>query len=215
MPTINGVIFDLDGVLCSTDQYHYEAWKEAIEPYSVPFDIKTNDKLRGVSRSESLEIILKEAGVCLSKKEKDDILKNKNSIYVEKLERLSIDNLLPHVLETLLELKGYGISLAVGSSSKNARTILCKLGICHIFDAIVDGTEISRSKPDPEVFLKAAQKLALAPSNCAVIEDAEAGIKAAKNGKFLAIGVGDSTREIADFHLDDLKDLAPALLKAS
>lgn len=207
MLKINGIIFDLDGVICSTDMLHYAAWKEATSAHSIPFDEKVNEKLRGVSRKESLEIILQEAKMTLSESNKEKILKNKNDIYVEKLETLSIDNLLPNVLDTLLKLKAYGISIAVGSSSKNARTILCKLGILHIFDAIVDGTEITYSKPHPEVFLKASQKLELSPYNCAVVEDAEAGIIAAKKGGFFSIGIGNMTKNIADLHIGNISEL--------
>lgn len=213
MLPVDGFIFDLDGVLCSTDSYHYAAWKQAVEPYGIPCDPAINNRLRGVSRSESLEILLENYDGTLTEAQKAEILAQKNLLYIRMLDNLDQNSLLPGVLPTLLYLKGYGYPLAVGSSSKNARTILCKLGICHIFDCIIDGTMLEKSKPDPEVFLRAARGLSMKPERCAVIEDAHAGIQAAKRGGFYAIATGDAAASpLADTVIARLDEIIVLLL---
>lgn len=208
MCKMKGIIFDLDGVLCSTDIYHYRAWKEAVAPLGINVDESINNKLRGVSREQSLEIILKEAGVALTDKQKREICDKKNAIYVGLLSNLSIADLSENVLNTLLGLKACGIKIAVGSSSKNTRIILSALGISDLFDAVADGNEITKSKPDPEVFLKAAKKLNLSPSDCAVVEDAVSGIEAAKRGGFYAIAISDACNcPLADKRIKVLSDI--------
>ncbi len=189
---IQGVIFDLDGVLVSTDELHYAAWRKLADREEIYFDHDINDRLRGVSRMASLEIILERAGRTYSEDEKQEMAAYKNGLYVDMLNSLTPADALEGVVETLDALAEKGVRLAVGSSSKNAKRILGRLGLLSRFDAIADGTDITRSKPDPEVFLCAAQKLGLAPAECAVVEDAEAGIQAAKAGGMTALAVGQA-----------------------
>ncbi len=189
-----GIIFDLDGVICSTDNFHYKAWKTLAHKLQIEFDQNKNNLLRGVSRMESLEIILGEKTSNFTEKEKNALAEEKNNIYRKSLEQMSPKNLSIDVKKTLLDLRAKGYKLAIGSSSKNARFILQKLGITEIFHEIVDGTDIEKSKPDPEVFLKAAAKLGLDVKDCVVVEDAIAGIKAGLAGGFQVIGIGDATK---------------------
>ena len=187
-----GIIFDLDGVLLSTDEMHYEAWKSVADEFSIPFDRTVNNRLRGVSRMESLEIILEKSTRAFSPAEKEALAERKNDRYRTLLQSLTPDAVAPEVRQTLAELKARGLKLAVGSSSKNTKLILSLTDLAHFFDAVSDGTNITRSKPDPEVFLKAADFIGLAPGDCAVVEDAIAGIDAAAAGGFTGIGIGDA-----------------------
>ena len=187
------VIFDLDGVICFTDEYHYRAWKSMADSMGIPFDRTINNRLRGVSRMASLEIILeKYHGPALSEEQKAALAQQKNDIYRESLKEMSTADLSDEVKETLDGLRAMGLQLAIGSSSKNTPFILGQIGLSGYFDAVSDGNNITRSKPDPEVFLKAAAFLGLPPSACAVVEDAVAGIDAANAGGFLSIGIGDA-----------------------
>lgn len=186
------IIFDLDGVICFTDEYHYQAWKAIADEMGIYFDKEINNRLRGVSRMESLEIILERYEGKLSQKEKEDLADRKNRIYVELLQNMGKKDLSGEVKKTLLALKEKNIRLAIGSSSKNAKFILGRLGITNYFDAISDGTNITKSKPDPEVFVKAAEFLGLDPKECLVVEDAVAGIKAACGGHFDSAGLGEA-----------------------
>lgn len=183
-------IFDLDGVIVSTDSLHYRAWKALADEEGIYFDEKINDRLRGVSRMASLEIILERATRTYTDEEKIAMAERKNGIYRELLQVLTSADRLEGVTETLDALRQKGYKLAIGSSSKNTPVILEKIGYKGYFDAISDGNNISRSKPDPEVFLKAAEFLGEAPKDCYVVEDAEAGIDGALAGGFTAIGVG-------------------------
>lgn len=185
-----GVIFDLDGVICFTDRFHYLAWKQAVEPLGVYFDEKINDRLRGVSREQSLEIILEKYDGQLSPAEKAALCERKNDIYKELLKNLSHKDVSDDVMFTLYELKHRGAKIAIGSSSKNTRFILERLGILELFDAISDGNGLTKSKPDPEVFVKAANMLHLSPAKCLVVEDAESGIDAGNAGGFTTVGIG-------------------------
>lgn len=187
-----GIIFDLDGVLLSTDEMHYAAWKSIADELSIPFDRTVNNRLRGVSRMESLEIILERSTRSFSGEEKAELAERKNNRYRELLQSLTPDAVVPEVRQTLSVLKSRGMKLAVGSSSKNTKLILELTDLAHFFDAVSDGTNITRSKPDPEVFLKAAEFIGLAPADCAVVEDATAGIDAAIAGGFTSIGIGDA-----------------------
>lgn len=189
---IKAVIFDLDGVLVHTDNYHFKAWKKVSDKLGMTFTEEMNNQLRGVSRMESLEIILRENSMELSDSEKDEITYEKNEIYKSLLQELSSKDLDPGVLSTLNELKSRGIKLAIGSSSKNAPFILERLGIYDMFDTISDGNTIKKSKPDPEVFLNASNALCVNPKNCLVVEDAEAGIDAGKSGGFYTAGISDA-----------------------
>ncbi|MBQ6888188.1 MAG: beta-phosphoglucomutase [Lachnospiraceae bacterium] len=202
------VIFDLDGVICSTDKYHYIAWKQMADNLGVYFDEIINNRLRGVSRMESLEIILEryEGSLCEEKKEK--LAEEKNNIYKELLKQMSEKDLTEEVKNTLDTLRAQGKKLAIGSSSKNAKFILGQLGLGDYFDAISDGTNISRSKPDPEVFIKAAEFLGLEESKCLVVEDAKAGILAAHNGGFKSAGLGEAAdSELVTYPLKTFSDL--------
>ena len=191
---IHGIIFDLDGVLIHTDQYHYQAWKRLADRLEIPFDETVNNRLRGVSRMESLDIVLERYhGQPQSKTDKERLAEEKNGVYRALLGRMTPASVDPGVRETLGQLRGRGYRLAVGSSSKNARIILERVGLTDAFDAISDGTNIARSKPDPEVFLKAAEFLRLEPSQCAVVEDARSGIDAAIAAGMLPVGIGDAS----------------------
>ena len=208
MKKYNAVIFDLDGVICFTDKYHYLAWKSVADELAIPFDEKINDRLRGVSRMESLEIILEKSEKTYSQEEKEAIAEKKNNIYREYLKTMTEADLPEDVNETLKELKKRGLLLAIGSSSKNAKTILERLGLGSFFDAVSDGTNISKSKPDPEVFLKAAQFLNEDPGNCLVVEDAASGIEAAAAGGFDSAGLGEAAKsEKCTYPMETIRDL--------
>ncbi len=193
MNQYKGIIFDLDGVICHTDQYHYRAWKNLADKEEIYFDEKINNRLRGVSRMDSLEIILERASKEYSVEEKEEMVRLKNDQYVELLKEMSEKDLSKEVKDTLDVLKNKGYLLAIGSSSKNTKLILKKLDLEGYFDAISDGTNISKSKPDPEVFLKAAEFIHLQPTECVVVEDALAGVEAAVAGGFASAGIGEAS----------------------
>ncbi|MFQ7179814.1 Beta-phosphoglucomutase [Hungatella hathewayi] len=193
MEKIKGIIFDLDGVLVFTDQYHYQAWKKMADDMGIYFDEVMNNRLRGVSRMESLDIILEcYEGEPLDQEKKQKIAEEKNRIYCELLKNMKPSDVSDEVRKTLIELRRRGYKLSIGSSSKNAKSILEQVELRDYFDAVSDGTNITNSKPDPEVFLKAAEYLQLQPEACAVVEDAYAGIDGAKTGMMVAIGIGDA-----------------------
>lgn len=183
---IRNLIFDLDGVICFTDRFHYQAWKALADRLGIYFDEEINQRLRGVSRMDSLNIILERSSRSWSENEKQAFATEKNAMYRDLLETMQPEDLAEEVSMTLQELRRRGYKLAIGSSSKNTKFILQRLGLGHFFDAVADGTDITRSKPDPEVFLCAAGKLGVAPESCAVVEDARAGILAAKVGGMTA-----------------------------
>lgn len=189
-----GIIFDLDGVICFTDRYHYQAWKKLTDRLGIYFDETINDRLRGVSRMESLEIILERSEVQYSDEEKAAFAEEKNETYKQLLTQMSEKDLSDEVRDTLQELRNRGYKLAIGSSSKNTKMILGRIGLADFFDAISDGTNITKSKPDPEVFLKAAEFIGEKPENCLVVEDAEAGIEAAYRGGFDSAGIGEAAK---------------------
>lgn len=189
MNNIYAIIFDLDGVICSTDRYHYLAWKALADRLGIPFDEQVNGQLRGVSRMESLEIILGKHSADYSEEQKLSLAAEKNEIYKGYLSSMTPGDLSKEVRMTLHTLRQRGYLLAIGSSSKNTQQILKQLGLEDFFDAIADGTMITKSKPDPEVFLLAASMLSVSPENAIVIEDAESGVRAAKAGRFRAIGI--------------------------
>ncbi|MCT4564961.1 MAG: beta-phosphoglucomutase [Maledivibacter sp.] len=191
---IKGVIFDLDGVIVTTDNYHFEAWKRLADERDIYFDRKINEHLRGVSRMESLEIILKSADKEYSQNEKLEMTDIKNNYYKEFINKITPKDILPGVITILNGLKEKGIKIAIGSSSKNAAKIIKNIQLEKYFDAIVDGNNISKGKPDPEVFMKAARAIEVLPQNCLVVEDAEAGVKAAINGGMKVLGVGYAAR---------------------
>lgn len=201
-------IFDLDGVLCFTDKYHYAAWKTIADRLSLPFNEKINDRLRGVSRMASLEIILSLGDKTYSEAEKVAFAEEKNEVYRKLLENMKPSDVADEVRKTLEKLRERGYKLAIGSSSKNTPLILAKCDLAKYFDAVSDGNNITRSKPDPEVFLKAAEFLGLSSDDCYVVEDAEAGIDAGKAGGFVTIGIGCAAGyEKTDIALNTFKDI--------
>ena len=206
---INSIIFDLDGVLVFTDKFHYKAWKNMADSIGVYFDESINNRLRGVSRMASLDIILeKYEGEEMSFAKKVELAEKKNENYRELLKTLTVDDVSAEVRNTLVELKKSGIRIAIGSSSKNAKFILEQIGLIDEFDAISDGTNITHSKPDPEVFLKAAEFLGADPSSCMVVEDAEAGIDAAIAGGMYSAAIGDAVScNKANYNLTSISDL--------
>ncbi|MBR1407917.1 MAG: beta-phosphoglucomutase [Clostridia bacterium] len=193
MGKYQGVIFDLDGVICFTDQYHFQAWKQVADEIGVYFDEKINNRLRGVSRMDSLDIILERSDRPYNAEEKAALAEKKNDLYKALLLNMSPRDLSPEVKETLEALRAAGLKLAIGSSSKNTKMILERLGLSGFFDAVSDGTNIQRSKPDPQVFTMAAEFLGLPASQCLVVEDAEAGIRAAAAGGFDSAGLGEAS----------------------
>ena len=202
------VIFDLDGVICHTDRYHYQAWKQIADEIGAHFDETINNRLRGISRAESLEIILEYCPRRLGQKEKDHYLQKKNELYLSLLQNMSPADLDPEVKDTMERIRDRGILMAIGSSSKNAAYILKRLGLENYFDAVADGTHITRSKPDPEVFLKASAGLGIDPPQCLVVEDAESGIRAALAANMDCAAIGDGTRcNLARYHLQRFADL--------
>ena len=204
--SIKAVIFDLDGVIVSTDDYHYRAWKKISDEEGIYFDRKINERLRGVSRMESLEIILEKANRVYSQEEKNSFVERKNSLYRNLLEELTPSDILPGVMKVLETLKKNDIKIAIGSSSKNTEFILSKIGLHEYFDAISDGTQIKNSKPDPEVFLLAANKLCIEPKECLVVEDANAGVEAGLAGEMKVLAVGyASSNEKANLRMESLE----------
>ena len=201
-------IFDLDGVLVSTDKYHYQAWKKMADDEGIYFDEKINDRLRGVSRMASLGIVLERAGRQYTEEEKVALANKKNDLYRDLLKNLTPADRLAGVAETLEKLRAEGFLLAVGSSSKNTPTILDKIGYGGYFDAVSDGNNITKSKPDPEVFVKAAEMLKLPAEECFVVDDAKAGIDAAKAGGFVSVGIGDAAHyDKTDYKISTISDI--------
>ena len=199
---MQGVIFDVDGVLVSTDELHYQAWKKLADELGITdFNREDNVRQRGVSRMASLEVVLEKGDKEYSEEEKVEMAERKNDYYKEMLQSLDDSAVLPGAFDTLKMLRERGILTAVGSASKNAPLILEKTGLLPLIDKISCGLDVTKSKPDPEVFLVAASKLELTPENCLVVEDAKAGIDAAKAGGMKSLGVGPFHEELgADFH---------------
>lgn len=207
---VKGVIFDLDGVIVDTAKYHFIAWKDTAAKLGYDFTEEDNEKLKGVSRVQSLEMILKLAGKQISQKEKDELLIEKNEDYLKLISDMNRSEILPGIEDFLNYLKRTNIPFSLGSASKNAKLILRTLDLLSFFDAIVDGNDVSKAKPDPEVFLVAADKLGLEPENCMVVEDAIAGVEAANRAKMLSIGIGDSSSlGHADYVLKSTELLTP------
>tara|TARA_B100001115_G_C15835776_1_gene417859 strand:+ start:666 stop:1313 length:648 start_codon:yes stop_codon:yes gene_type:complete len=204
---IKGLIFDLDGVIVDTAHYHYLSWREIAIDLNIDFTIKDNENLKGVSRIDSLNYILKSGSLSFNTEEKNILLDKKNNIYKHSISSLGKKNILKGVEKMLLKAKEKKMILAVGSSSKNAKMIVEKLNLTHLFQAVVDGTMVKKTKPDPEIFLKAAKKMNLNPSECIVFEDAESGVIAAKKGGFNVVSVGNvNIRNIGDVYVESLED---------
>ena len=202
------VIFDLDGVICFTDEYHYQAWKAMADGIGVYFDREINNRLRGVSRMASLEIILERCDEKLSDERKEELAAQKNELYKKLLVQMSPADLSDEVRNGLNELRARGYKLAIGSSSKNTPFILKQIGLDGFFDAVSDGNNITKSKPDPEVFLKAAEMLGIAPEKCLVVADAIAGADAAHAGGMKVACLGDAAKAGAgDYNMTTFGDL--------
>jgi beta-phosphoglucomutase len=205
---VTGVIFDLDGVLVTTDEYHYSAWKTMADEQGIYFDRLINERLRGISRMDSLDIILEKSDREYSVPEKVKLAARKNELYVELLSHLDRSGMLPGALDTISGLKQASIKIAVGSASKNTRMILRQLQITDAFDTVVDGNNIIHGKPDPEIFLLAAARLDIKAQNCLVVEDADAGVEAAVRAGMPVLGVGPaSVNSRASLHARTLADI--------
>lgn len=197
------LLFDLDGVLTDTAKYHYLAWKSLAKELGIDFTLKDNERLKGVSRMRSFEIILEINGLEMTDPEKEACCAKKNSLYREYILQMTKEETLPGVREFLDECRQEGYRIALGSASKNSMTILERLEITEAFDAIIDGTKVAKAKPDPEVYLAGAAALDVPPADCIVFEDAEAGIEAAHAAGMRAVGIGDSpTLSGADLRID-------------
>lgn len=202
------VIFDLDGVILSTDQLHYKAWKSLADKENIYFDEKINNSLRGVNRVDSLKEILKRTTKTYTTEEFNNLMDYKNALYVESLKTLTENDVFEGVRETLKELKNNKILIAIGSSSKNAKNILKQIKLIDEFDYISDGNMITRGKPFPDVFLNVSNHFNINPEECLVVEDATSGIKAAKAANMAAVGIKDATTSnLTDYKLNDITDL--------
>jgi beta-phosphoglucomutase len=204
---IKGLIFDLDGVIVNTEHNHFIAWKRTADSLGVAFTEKDNEKLKGLSRVDSLKTILEMGNIEISDETFNDYLVSKNKFYLDSIASITSENMLKGVADLLQKAKEKGILLAVGSSSKNAKFILERLNLIDAFHIIVDGNMVANPKPNPEVFLKGAEAMGFAPEECVVFEDAESGIKAAKDGGFYSIAVGNpEIAELGDVYLNDLTE---------
>jgi beta-phosphoglucomutase len=189
--SIKAFIFDLDGVVVDTAKYHYLAWKRLAGELGFIFSEADNERLKGVSRMQSLDILLEVGKLTFNEEKKTELASKKNKWYVEYIMQMTPDEILPGVIDFLAKTKESGIKTALGSASKNAPLILERIDLLKYFDEVIDGNEVSKAKPDPEVFLKAASKLGIAPNECIVFEDAEAGVEAALNGNMHVVGIGN------------------------
>jgi len=187
---IAACIFDLDGVLTDTANYHFLSWQRLAQELDITFTEADNEQLKGVSRMRSLDIILELGGKTLSEEEKQHFAAKKNEWFREFILQMTPAEVFPGVRQFLAELKEAGIKVGLGSASKNATTILTQIDLMEPFEALIDGTKVSKAKPDPEIFLVGAKALGVAPAQCVVFEDAIAGVEAAKNGGFMCVGVG-------------------------
>lgn len=214
---IKGILFDLDGVIVDTAVYHYSAWRRMANELGFDIDEEFNETLKGISRMDSIDRILEKGGVTLPKEEILKLATKKNDWYVEMVEQMTTDEILPGIESIIKQIKDSGLKMALGSASKNAPKILVKIGLMDKFDAIVDGNSVTKSKPDPEVFLKGAEALGLKNEECLVIEDAFAGIEAAHAARMKAIGIGskenlpNADMNLSSFDGENLSDLLKKL----
>ncbi len=198
----------MDGVICSTDQSHYLAWREIAEEIGISFDTAVNNRLRGIGRMDSLEILLGSRSGEFTEEAKIELAEQKNALYRNSLKNMSPSDLSPEVKATMDQIRAKGLKMAIGSSSKNAKMILQQIGLENYFDAISDGTNIAHSKPDPEVFLKASEYLRIEPRYCLVVEDAKAGVEAALAANMDCAAIGDAANyELATYRLNHITDL--------
>ena len=207
--SIKAVLFDLDGVIVTTDDCHYQAWRHMADEEGIYFDRQINERLRGVSRMESLDILLERSPRVYSEVEKEALATRKNEHYKQLIHKLTAADILPGVMPILEELKHCGIKIAIASSSKNTPLILKGIGLSNYFDAVADGNDIKKSKPDPEVFLLAAQRVSTLPEYCLVVEDADAGVEGALVGGMKVLGVGAAAKNNkATLVADDLSAIS-------
>ena len=211
--TIRGFIFDLDGVLTDTAEYHYRAWKRLSEEEGIPFTREENEFLRGIPRRESLMLILKKR--VYSEEKIQEMMERKNNYYIKFIREITPADLLPGARELLEEIRQAGLKSALGSASKNAPEVIQRLGIADLLDAVADGSSVERQKPAPDLFFHAAKQLSLSPQECVVVEDAAAGIEAARAGGFHTVGLGPQERvgaaeigfpSLANVHLQMILD---------
>jgi beta-phosphoglucomutase len=208
---VKGALFDLDGVLVDTAKYHFLAWKWLAGQWGFEFTEADNERLKGVSRTRSLEIVLEIGGLQLSEEEKSRSAEAKNELYLQYIRKMNESELLPGAKEYLLLLKSRGVRIALGSASKNAAFILEKVGIADLFDAVIDGTRVAKAKPDPEVFIAGCRELGLQPEDCVVFEDAEAGVEAAIAAGIYVVGIGSpAILAAANRVIRGLDELLPA-----
>ncbi len=189
---LQGCIFDLDGVIVDTAKYHYLAWRQIANELGFEFSLHDNERLKGISRMQSLNILLEIGNIKVDEKIREKLAYDKNQIYLSYIRTLTPEDILPGTKEFLNQLKQNNILIALGSASKNASTILQSLDIIKYFDVIIDGNKVEKAKPDPEIFLKGAIELKVSPENCVVFEDAEAGVEAAISAGMKCIGIGDA-----------------------
>lgn len=209
-----GIIFDLDGVIVDTAKYHYLAWKKLANQLGFEFTEEQNELFKGVSRKRCLDILLKMGNLSATQEQKDVWMVEKNNDYLAYIEKMDASEILPDVPKILTLLKENDIPIALGSASKNALPILEKVGLAHFFDVIVDGNNVTKAKPDPEVFLMAAKKMNLLPSNCIVFEDAVAGIEAANAANMISIGIGEKhVLSEAKFIFKDFTEISTDFMK--
>ncbi len=205
---IQACLFDMDGVLVSTEKYHFLAWKRLAETLGFTIDEDFNENLKGVSRAVCIDLIAKHGNLDLSQDEKNELAAKKNEWFLEYVAEISPKDVLPGVLDFLQELKQKNIKIAVGSASKNAPLLLEKMGIKQMFDAVIDGNIIEKAKPNPEVFLRGAKAVNVVPENCVVFEDAQSGVQAAKSGGMFCVGVGSEEILLqADFCINSFEEM--------
>ncbi|MBT8289859.1 MAG: beta-phosphoglucomutase [Muriicola sp.] len=212
-----GFIFDLDGVIVDTAKYHYLAWKHLADELGIPFTKEQNEQFKGVSRKRCLEILLEWGNLKVSKEQFNNWLEEKNEDYLSYIDTMTEEEILPDVIKVLQYLQKHKVPMALGSASKNARAILKKVGLIPYFNTIVDGTQVTKAKPDPEVFLIAAKELNITPVNCVVFEDAIAGIQAANTAGMTSVGIGHKNtlseaqyvfKDFTEIELNFIKELA-------
>ncbi|MBN2166636.1 MAG: beta-phosphoglucomutase [Marinilabiliaceae bacterium] len=208
MTKIKACIFDLDGVIVDTAKYHYLAWKELANELAFDFSETQNERLKGISRMASLDILLEIGGIKLTKQEREKYATKKNQRYIEMVSQMQPDEILPGAKEFLLAVRNAGIKTALGSASKNAPAILKRLNLTALFDVIIDGNKVTKAKPDPEVFIKGADELDIPYELCVVFEDAEAGVEAALSANMKCVGIGSpETLSKANIVIDGLHQM--------